>query len=308
MNIKYLSRRDIMRIDRLKRRATPYLFVLPYFSLFTLFVAIPVVIAVILSFTNFNAIQFPSFVGINNYIDLFLQDEVFIRYVIPNTVVFAVIVGPGGYVLSFVLAWTLSQITRLPRTVMALIIYSPSMTAGTTMAVIWKVLFSGDQLGYINNLLMRMGLITEPIIFLQSSDWLLPVMIIVALWSSMGVGFLSMLAGLLNIDPALYEAAHIDGIRNRFQEVFYITIPSIKPQMLFGAIMAIVNAFKQSAIGVQLSGANPTPNYAGQLMVNHISDFGFTRYEMGYACAVSVVLLIIIWVFSKGARTLFKED
>ncbi len=297
-----------MRSDRLKRKATPYLFVLPYFSLFTLFVAVPVVIAVILSFTNFNAIQFPSFVGIKNYIDLFLQDEVFIRYVIPNTIVFAVIVGPGGYILSFILAWTLSQITRMPRTIMALIIYSPSMTAGTTMAVIWKVLFSGDQLGYVNNLLMRIGIITEPIIFLQSADWLLPVMIIVALWSSMGVGFLSMLAGLLNIDPSLYEAAHIDGIRNRFQEVFYITIPSIKPQMLFGAIMAIVNAFKQSAIGVQLSGANPTPNYAGQLMVNHISDFGFTRYEMGYACAVSVVLLVIIWVFSKGARTLFKED
>lgn len=297
-----------MKGKSLKNKATPYLFVLPYFSLFTLFVAIPVLIAIVLSFTNFNAIQFPAFVGIKNYIDLFLQDEIFIRNVIPNTIVFAVIVGPGGYVLSFLLAWALSQITRLPRTVLALVIYSPSMTAGTTMAVIWKVLFSGDQLGYINNLLIKMGIITEPIIFLQSSDWLLPVMIIVALWSSMGVGFLSMLAGLLNIDPSLYEAAHIDGIRNRVQEMFYITIPSIKPQMLFGAIMAIVNAFKQSAIGVQLSGSNPTPNYAGQLMVNHISDFGFTRYEMGYACAVSVVLLIIIWVFSKGARILFKED
>lgn len=297
-----------MKNDRLKRGVTPYLFVLPYFSLFAVFVAVPVAIAIGLSFTNFNAIQTPSFVGIKNYIELFLQDEVFIRYVIPNTIKFAVIVGPGGYVLSFLLAWALSQVTRLPRTVMALIIYSPSMTAGTTMTVIWQVLFSGDQLGYINNLLMRFGVITEPIKFLQSTTWLLPVMIIVALWSSMGVGFLSMLAGLLNIDPSLYEAAHIDGIRNRVQEMFYITIPSIKPQMLFGAIMAIVNAFKQSAIGVQLSGSNPTPNYAGQLMVNHISDYGFIRYEMGYACAVSVVLLIIIWVFSKGARTLFKED
>lgn len=297
-----------MKNDRLKRGVTPYLFVLPYFLLFAVFVAVPVAIAIGLSFTNFNAIQTPSFVGIKNYIELFLQDEVFIRYVIPNTIKFAVIVGPGGYVLSFLLAWALSQVTRLPRTVMALIIYSPSMTAGTTMTVIWQVLFSGDQLGYINNLLMRFGVITEPIKFLQSTTWLLPVMIIVALWSSMGVGFLSMLAGLLNIDPSLYEAAHIDGIRNRVQEMFYITIPSIKPQMLFGAIMAIVNAFKQSAIGVQLSGSNPTPNYAGQLMVNHISDYGFIRYEMGYACAVSVVLLIIIWVFSKGARTLFKED
>ena len=297
-----------MKTGKIKRGITPYVFVFPYFMLFILFVAIPVVIAVGLSFTDFNAIQKPSFVGLKNYVDLFLQDEVFIEHVIPNTIIFAVIVGPGGYLLSFVLAWLLSQITRIPRTIMALIIYSPSMTAGATMTVIWKVLFSGDQLGYINNILLKLGIITEPIIFLQSSKYLLPVMIIVALWSSMGIGFLSMLAGLLNIDPSLYEAAQIDGVRNRFQEVFYITIPSMKPQMLFGAIMAIVNAFKQSAIGVQLSGSNPTPNYAGQLMVNHISDYGFTRYEMGYACAVSVVLLIIIWVFSKGARVIFKED
>lgn len=297
-----------MRTEKLRRRATPYLFVLPYFAFFFLFVAIPVVIAVALSFTDFNAIQAPSFVGLRNYIDLFLQDDIFIKYVIPNTVIFAVIVGPGGYLLSFLLAWALSQITHAPRTVLALIIYSPSMTAGTTMTVIWKVLFSGDQLGYVNNILISLGIITEPIIFLQSKTYLLPVMIIVALWSSMGVGFLSMLAGLLNIDRSLYEAAYIDGVSNRFQELIYITLPSIKPQMLFGAIMAIVNAFKQSAIGVSLSGSNPTPNYAGQLMVNHISDYGFLRYEMGYACAVSVVLLIIIWVFSKGARLLFKED
>lgn len=301
-------RGNAMNKDRIKRKMAPYVFVFPYFALFILFVAIPVVIAVALSFTDFNAIQKPSFTGLKNYVELFLQDEVFIEHVIPNTIIFAVIVGPGGYLLSFVLAWLLSQVTRIPRTIMALIIYSPSMTAGATMTVIWKVLFSGDQLGYINNLLLKLGFITKPIVFLQSSRYLLPVMIIVALWSSMGIGFLSMLAGLLNIDPSLYEAAQIDGVRNRFQEVFYITIPSMKPQMLFGAIMAIVNAFKQSAIGVQLSGSNPTPNYAGQLMVNHISDYGFTRYEMGYACAVSVVLLIIIWVFSKGARALFKED
>ena len=167
------------------------------------------------------------------------------------------------------------------------------------MAVIRRVLFSGDQMGYINHLLIELGIITEPIIFLQSSTFLLPVMILVGLWSSMGVGFLSMLAGVLNIDRSLYEAASIDGVRNRWQEIFYITIPSMKPQMLFGAIMAIVSAFQQGAIGVQLSGVNPTPSYAGQLMVNHAEDFGFIRYEMGYASAVSVVLLVVIYLFSK---------
>lgn len=290
------------------RRLTPYIFLAPYYSVFIIFIVIPVVVAIALSFTNFDTIQFPDFAGFSNYISLLLDDSVFIQKVLPNTIVFAVIVGPGGYMLSFFLAWCLSQLSRIPRTILALIIYSPSLTSGVAMAVVWRVLFSGDQLGYINHLLMKIGLITEPIVFLQSSKWIMPIMIIVAIWSSMGVGFLSMLAGLLNIDRTLYEAASIDGMRNRFQEIFYITIPSMKPQMLFGAVMAIVNTFQQGAIGVQLTGVNPTPQYAGQLIVNHIEDYGFIRYEMGYASALSVVLLVIIYLFTKVANKLFKED
>ncbi len=291
-----------------KSKLRPYIFLAPYYLLFFIFVVVPVLVAIVLSFTHFDTIQFPSFAGLGNYVNLLLQDETFMKFVLPNTIVFSVIVGPGGYLLSFFLAWSLSQISKGPRTVLALILYSPSMTAGTTMAVIWRVLFSGDQMGLLNSFLMQIGAITEPILFLQSKKFLMPVMIIVALWSSMGVGFLAMLAGLLNVDKSLYEAATIDGMRNRFQEIFYITIPSMKPQMLFGAIMAIVNTFQQGAIGVQLSGSNPTPRYAGQLMLNHIQDYGFIRYEMGYASAVSVVLLLIIWIFSKGANKLFKGD
>ncbi len=291
-----------------KSKLRPYLFLAPYYLLFLIFVVVPVLVAIVLSFTHFDTIRFPSFAGLSNYVNLLLQDETFMKYVLPNTIVFSVIVGPGGYLLSFFLAWSLSQISKGPRTVLALILYSPSMTAGTTMAVIWRVLFSGDQMGLLNSFLMRINVITEPILFLQSKKFLMPVMIIVALWSSMGVGFLAMLAGLLNVDKSLYEAATIDGMRNRFQEIFYITIPSMKPQMLFGAIMAIVNTFQQGAIGVQLSGSNPTPRYAGQLMLNHIQDYGFIRYEMGYASAVSVVLLLVIWIFSKSAKKLFKSD
>jgi multiple sugar transport system permease protein len=290
-----------------KNNSHPYLFLSPYILVFSVFIIIPVLIAIVLSFTNFNAIQFPDFVGFLNYINLLTQDEIFMQYVLPNTITFALIVGPGGYILSFFLAWSLAQLPKVPRTILALIIYSPSMTSGVAMAVVWRVLFSGDQMGYINSLLMRTGIITEPIQFLQSTEFLMPVMIIVALWSSMGVGFLAMLAGVLNTDETLYEAAAIDGIRNRFQEMFYITIPSMKPQMLFGAVMAIVNTFQTGAIGVQLSGSNPTPQYAGQLMVNHIEDYGFIRYEMGYAAAVSVVLLLIIYIFSYFSKKLFVE-
>ena len=128
----------------------------------------------------------------------------------------------------------------------------------------------------------------------QRNEFYSAIVIIVALWSSMGVGFLAMLAGLMNVSPELYEAGAIDGIRNRFQEVIYITIPSMKPQMLFGAVMAVTNAFQQGAIGTMLTGANPTPSYAAQLMVNHVEDYGFIRYEMGYACTIAVFLFLLM--------------
>ena len=283
-------------------------FLMPYVILFMIFIVIPVIAAIALSFTNYDAIQRPEFVGFLNYINLLTQDEIFMQYVLPNTCVFAFIVGPVGYVLSFLLAWMLAQISKVPRTILALLIYSPSLTSGVAMSVVWKIIFASDQMGYANYFLMELGIITEPMLFTSDADFLLPIMIIVSLWSSMGVGFLAILAGILNINPEYYEAAMIDGMRNRFQEIFYITIPQMKPQMMFAAVMAVVNTFSVGAIGVQLSGSNPTPGYAGQLIVNHIEDYGFLRYEMGYASTVSLVLLVFIYTISKVAGKVFKED
>lgn len=283
-----------------------YLFVLPYALVFTIFILIPVILAVCLSFTNFNAIEFPSWVGFLNYITVLTNDEIFMQNVLPNTIVYALIVGVGGYILSFILAWALCNLPKLLRTIFALILYSPSMTAGVAMTVVWKVIFSGDQTGILNSWLMSIGAINEPIIWLISADYLLPIVIIIGLWSSMGIGFLSLIAGILNTDESLYEAAAIDGVKNRFQEMIYITIPSMKPQMLFAAVMSIVNAFQAGSIYALLTG-NPSPGYASQLIVNHIEDYGFLRYEMGYAAALSVVLLLMVQVFSKIANKLFTE-
>jgi multiple sugar transport system permease protein len=292
----------------LYKEGSAYAFLSPYAIMFILFIVIPVVAAILLSFTFFDAIQPPRIIGLNNYISLITQDDTFMKYVLPNTIQFAVIVGPGGYVLAFMLAWVLAQLPRIPRTIFALILYSPSMTAGVAMAVVWRTLFSGDQTGYLNSFLMGMRVIQEPIQWLQSPHYLLPIMIVVTLWSSMGIGFLAMLAGILEVSPELYEAAAIDGISNRWQEIFHITIPSMKPQMLFGAVMSIVGTFQAGAIGVTLSGTNPTPQYAGQLIVNHIEDYGFLRYEMGYAAAISVVLLLMVLFFSRVANRLFADE
>ena len=285
----------------------PFLFLLPYGALFVVFIILPIIVAIGLSFTDFNTIQAPGFVGLTNYVNLATQDSIFMQYVLPNTVTYSLIVGPGGYCLSFLLAWAIAQLTRVPRTILALIFYSPSLTMGTAMAVLWKIIFSGDEGGYLNAILMSLGVINEPIAWLSTAVYILPIMIIVGLWSAMGVGFLAILAGIMNADEELYEAGAIDGIKNRFQQMIYITIPTMKPQMLFAAVMAVVNTFNNGTIGVSLTGSNPTPGYAGQLMVNHIEDYGFLRYEMGYAATVSVVLLLIIQLFSKVASKLFTE-
>ncbi len=284
-----------------------WLFLAPYLLLFITFIAVPILMAVGLSFTDYNAIQAPHFVGLQNYINLFTQDTVFMQYVLPNTVLYALIVGPVGYVLAFFLAWSLSQLPRMPRTILALIIYSPSMTSGVAMSVIWRIIFLGEQRGVLNAALIEMGFINTPIAWLNDPTYIMPIVIIVALWSNMGLGFLTMLAGLLNISPELYEAAAIDGVRNRFQEAVYITIPSMKPQMLFSAVLTVVGAFQGGGIGVALTGSNPTPQYAAQMIANHIDDYGFARYEMGYAAAASVVLLLMIYAFYWLAGRLFGE-
>lgn len=289
------------------REGSAYAFVSGYALLFIVFIVVPVAAAVALSFTFFDTIQPPRFIGLRNYIALVTQDDIFMRYVLPNTVKFSVIVGPGGYALAFTLAWVLAQLPKGPRTLFALILYSPSMTSGVAMAVVWRTLFSGDQTGYLNSFLLGLGVIQEPIQWLQSPQYLMTIMIVVMLWSSMGIGFLAMLAGILEVNKELYEAASLDGVSNRLQEIFYITIPSMKPQMLFGAVMAIVATFQAGAIGVTLSGSNPTPQYAGQLIVNHIEDYGLLRYEMGYAAAVSVVLLLMVLLFARVANRLFAS-
>jgi len=280
----------------------------PFLLLFLTLIILPIICAIGLSFTDYNGMETPDITFLDNYIRIFSKDAVFMQKILPNTIIYAVLVGPGGFILGFFMAWLLSQLDDIPRTILAVVLYLPSMTDGVTVSTVWAVIFSGDRTGYLNSLLLRLNLIQSPITWLQNSDTLMPIMIIVALWSSMGIGFLSILSGIMNVDKALYEAARLDGVKNRIQEAIYVTIPSIRPQLLFGAVMAVVNAFNSAGLGVALSGSNPTPGYAGSIIVNHIDDYGFIRYEMGYAAALSVVLLLIISLASKVAYKLFGDN
>ena len=294
---KRLSRNDLIS----------YALLSPYLMLFSVFILVPVIMTAGLSFTDFDVINPPKASGITNYVYLFTQDTVFMKFVLPNTFLYAIVVGVGGYALSFLLAWMLAQIQALPRTLLSLCIYMPSMLGQVVIGVIWRTIFSGDQGGWMNAILLQLGWIDQPIQFLLTSDYFMLIMIVVSLWSSMGIGFLSMISGILNINREIYEAAYIDGLRNRFQEIVHVTIPSMKPQMLFGAVMSITSAFNMGWIGVALAGVNPTPAYSGQLITNHIDDYGFIRYEMGYAAAISVMLLLIVYAFNLLAHKFFDE-
>ena len=300
------------QLDRLRQFAAKvwsyrlsYLFVAPFMICFLLFILIPVIAAVVLSFSYFNAIESPRFIGWKNFQTLLSQDLTFLEHALPNTFKFALIVGPGGYIAAFLLAWLISQLPTSVRNWYALAFYLPSLTMGIAMATIWLPMLSGDDIGYLNSFLLELGFIDKPVLWLTDKEHLMNSMIGVTLWSSMGVGFLAMLAGILNVNQELYEAARIDGMKSRLQEIWYITIPSTKPQMLFGAVMAIVGTFKSGQIGSELSGVFPTPQYAGHVIISHIDDYGFVRYELGYASAISVFLLIIMYLANKFSYRLF---
>lgn len=281
---------------------------MPYAFFFIVFVVLLIVISVLLSFTYYDTVNAPTLIGFRNYVNLLTQDVDFMQFALPTTIRYALIVGPGGYMLSFMLAWVLAQIPHRIRTVSAIIIYSPALTSGVLMTVVWRVFFSGDNRGYLNNFLLNLGVINTPVQWLQDPQTITVIMLFVGLWSSMGIGFLAMLSGILNINNDIYEAAYIDGLKNRWQEIFYITIPSMKPQMLFGAVMAIVSTFNAAGIAAALTLSTPPPQFAGWLIVDHMIDFGFARFEMGYASALSVVLLVIVLIFSRVAKRLFGGD
>jgi len=292
-------------IASLWKERISYLFLAPFLVCFIAFILLPVFMAVFLSFTSFDGFRFPHFIHISNYVKLITQDEVFIKYALPNTLKFAFFVGPIGYLLSFFLAWLIYQLPKNVRDYVTLACYAPSMAGGIALTVVWKAAFSGDYVGYINHFLMDLGMIKTPVLWLQDPQYLLNIMIVVTLWMSFGVGFLALLAGLDTVNKELYEAGRIDGIKNRLQEVYYITVPSMKPQMLFGAVMTIVGTLKAGAISVQLSGMPITPSYSGHLILNHIDDYAFIRFELGYASMVSVVLLLLSYAALRLSYRLF---
>ena len=285
-------KKEVMK-KNLKNSRASYAMMAPYLLIFLTFTIIPVVVGFALSFTNYDMLQSPKFVGLDNYVNLFLYDEVFI-IALKNTLILAVITGPVSYIMAFLFAWLINELPQKVRGFMTLIFYAPSSSGNAY--VIWQLLFSSDRHGYINSFLISMGIINEPILWLTTPSYALIILIIVQLWLSLGVSFLSFRAGLQTVDRTLFEAAAIDGIKNRWQELWYVTLPQMKSQLLFGAVMQITNSLGIGMVSVNLFGM-PSTEYAAHTLVTHILDFGSTnstRLEMGYASAIAVVLFLLM--------------
>lgn len=267
-----------------------YVLMSPYMILFFAFTVMPVVMSLIISFTYFNMLEFPRFIGWQNYSRLFLQDDVFLTSV-KNTMIFATITGPISYIACFLFAWIINEMRPKIRAFMTLVFYAPSISGNVFF--IWLIIFSGDRYGIANGFLLKLGILYEPIQWLRDETYILPILIIVQLWLSLGTGFLVFIAGLQTVDKTLFEAGAVDGIRNRWQELWYITLPSMKPQLMFGAVIQLTAAFAVADVSINLAGF-PSVNYAGSTIVTHLLDFGSIRFEMGYASAIATVLFILM--------------
>lgn len=278
------------KLQEMKASKHSYVLLAPYMLLFVMFTVIPVVISIILSFTYFNMLEFPRFIGWQNYTRLFLEDDVFL-IAIKNTLLFAIITGPISYIACFVFAWIINELTPKWRAFMTLIFYAPSISGNVYF--IWLMIFSGDRYGIANGLLIKWGFLLEPIQWLKTEAYIMPILILVQLWLSLGTGFLAFIAGLQTVDRTLYEAGAVDGIKNRWQELWYITLPSMRPQLMFGAVIQLTTSFAVADVSIALAGF-PSVNYAAETVVTHLIDFGTTRFEMGYASAIATVLFMIM--------------
>lgn len=291
------------KFGEMKKARTYYLFLLPYALIFTVFTVIPVVVSVGLSFTSFNMIQSPRFIFIDNYYQLFMVDDLFLT-AIKNTLVFSVITGPIGYMMCLGFAWLVNELPPKVRSVMTLLFYAPAISGNSY--VIFSFIFSSDEYGFLNSRLMNWGFINEAITWLKDEDTIPGCIIVVILWLSLGTGFLSLIAGFQGVDRELYEAGAIDGIRNRWQELWFITLPSMKDHLMFAAVMTITGSFGMGSVITSLVGF-PSPNYSAHTIVHHLEDYGNTRFEMGYASAIATLLFILMVGCNQLVQKLLRK-
>ncbi len=303
-NIEYVPLTKFQMLIRDIKKSKHYnVLMAPFAILFFTFTILPVVMSLGISFTYFNLLEPPQFIGLDNYLKMFLEDDVFI-IALKNTLILAVVTGPVSYLLAFVFAWLINELGPKLRAFMTLIFYAPSISGNAFL--MWLIIFSGDIHGYANAFLINYGFTSDPILWLKDPQYMMIVIIIVQLWLSLGVSFLAFIAGLQSVDRTLYEAGAIDGIRNRWQELWFITLPSMRPQLMFGAVMQITTSLAIAQVSMQLVGF-PSVQYAGHTIVTHLIDYGTVRFDLGYASAIATVLFVIMITTNLIVRQILRK-
>ena len=302
---KAVARKDMTMaqwtIKEMKRNKVAYFMIFPFMFVFVLFTLFPVLLSFILSFTSFNMLEisWDMFIGIDNYTRLFFEDDIFLQ-ACKNTLVFAVVIGPVSYILSFLVAWFINELAPKLRAIITLIFYAPSISGGAY--TIWSALFSDDAYGFVNGIMLDLGMIDTPVLWFHDEQYAMTLCIVVALWQSLGTAFLSFIGGLQTLDKNQFEAAAIDGVKNRWQELWYVTLPQMKNHLMFGAVMSITGAFGFGGVVTQLCGF-PSVNYSCHTIMHCIDDYGNQRWEVGYASSIAFVLFLIM----IGANLLVRK-
>lgn len=272
----------------------------PYMAVFFIFTILPVIVAYILAFTQFDSLQMPVWVGLQNYERLFLEEQYF-GIALQNSFILASLSGPLNYFVAFIFAWILNEVPPKPRTVLTLLFYIPSMVGGFQFLL--DLLLSQDKYGWINGWLIQLGFIDEPLQFAKMTDIMIPLAVIIMLWNALGQQFLIFISSLQGVDKSLYEAGAVDGISNRWQELYYITLPAIKGQLALNAILTITSAV---AIVAPAYFGNPTQDYRLYTLQMMVNDYT-SRLELGYVTAMSSIMFVISLTVNKIVQYLIGK-
>ena len=286
------------RQSYLRKNYQGYLLMLPYLAVFFLFTVWPVIMSIFYSFTSYNVFESPKFLGFENYVNLFFNDSVFL-IAAQNTFQIAIIVGPVSYLLSLFLAWMVNEFKNPWKTILTVVFYAPTLS--NAVFTIWLIVFDGDIYGYLNSFLLEFGFINDPIQWRSDPQYMMMVVIIVQLWVSLGTSFLTLRAGFNTVDRQYYEAASLDGIKNRFQELWFVTLPMMAPHLMLSAVLSITAAFTVSNVATVMTGF-PYVNYATHTIMHHLQDYGTIRYQRGYASAIATVLFLFSLFANKLAQ------
>ncbi len=273
------------------RKIAPYLFVSPFFILFLVFSVYPVLYSFYLSFFKATGLGSRTFIGLGNYLDLF-TDRRFIKSVI-NTTYYAAgsvfILSPLALLVA--LAFD-SRVTDRLRNLYRVSYFVPVITSAVVISMMFRMIFD-EQYGLLNHFLGRFGL--PPIPWLRSTSWAMPSVILLGIWIWLGINALYFLAGLQNIPHELKEAAQIDGA-NSWQVFTHVTVPILKPVIMFVVIQAIIGSYNLFAQPYLLTGGGPQD--ATLTMTMYLYIIGFRQFKLGYASAIAYALVAIVFGLS----------